>query len=175
MGPEAQPFGLCRPSFVRPHSVRVWSCQRTTRMHRLYRRWGELGEGGGRMGGEVCGLCVHHPVQTLPAGGYGFPASHFHPSRSWTSWKRRCPWQQLIWPHFLQGEPGLFLKLHLSIIQLGKENIQQGLMKACHTPVTQQPFFNILQLHFRFHFRPHFTVQEIINGPNHWSFLFQCW
>lgn len=47
-----------------------------------------------------------------------------HPSRSSVSWKSRCPWQQLIWPRFLQGEPGLFLKLHLSLIQLGKENIQ---------------------------------------------------
>lgn len=28
-------------------------------------------------GGEVCGSSVSHPVQTLPAGGYGFPTSPF--------------------------------------------------------------------------------------------------
>ncbi|GAA6076475.1 uncharacterized, partial [Tachysurus ichikawai] len=81
-------------------------------------------ESGEEGGGEVCSASVHHPVQTLPAGGYGSPASPFTSGVVLDIVKGPLSMATADLTTFPPGEPGLFLKLHLSLVQLGKENIQ---------------------------------------------------
>lgn len=163
MGPEAQPFGLWRPSFVRPHSVRVWSRQHTSKMHHL---WWRCGEWGGR--GRRSLLCLRAPPCPDPSGRrLWLPSIPLYIRRCLGHCERAVvhgnSWSNHIssrgtWP-FPQTPPLLS--------PAGKRKYtvrwKQGVMKACRTPETQQPFFNNLQLHFRF-------VSDLFNfGPGNYQ------
>lgn len=181
MGPEAQPFGLCRPPFVRPHSVMVWSCQHTTKMHHLWWRWGKLGEGG-RKGEEKCAPFMHLPVQTLLAGGYGFPASPFtavlvlnivkEPLSMATADLTTFP-PGGTWP-FPQTPPLLSPAGKSKIYSVQKAESDESFLDPWDPAILRQPS-TPFQIRFWLLLRSHFSVQEIINAPEHWRFLFLWW
>lgn len=153
MDPEAQPYGLCRPSFVRPHSVRVWSRQHTTKMPHLRRRWGELGERGGRGKGSL--HSVHAPPCPDPSGRRLWLSSIPLYIRLSLGHRERAVVHGNSWSdHISSRGTWPFPQTPPLLSSTGKRKYtvrwKQSLMKARWTPETHQPFFDNLQLHFRF-------------------------
>lgn len=175
MGPEAQPFGLCRPSFVRPHSVRAWSCHHTNKMHHLWWRRGVFGEEGGRGRRSLRSFCA--PPGPDPSGRRLWLPSILYIRLS-LGYRERAVVHGNSWSDHISSMGNLTFSSNSTFPSSSWEKkiysrVWWKLAGLLRLNSRSSTTFNSASDLFLICLRLDFAVQEIINGPKHWSFLLQ--